>query len=353
MNKAEFIKGINAVIEGLTVMRDAVASGDEGVKTSAPAPATKPAVGGAKKGLGAKSAPATANSEAPATDGATYTTAELTGMKYNEFKKLASSLGVDCKGTRDEIMARVVALGVVTDADGGAEPAKTEKKPAVGGAKSNKSASVGKLGAKKADAPAKDEFDEKAEAIIADTSVEDIIEALKGVGVKATKLNYKTQLAQALRDKLLTVDDEEAGEEAGGDEELTADGYFVDYDMYEVNDPANMSDERMTACTDKQAAILEAVSKGDYTVDDITTFLTENCTQKELDLLGDEYGDTDLVKLFCEVSKHLIDEEGNEHEPGEAYMVGENAFCCGQPLAYDEKTSKFLCSHCAGEYDAE
>lgn len=352
MNKAEFIKGIDAVIEGLTVMRNAVASGDEGANKATPAPATKPAVGGAKKGLGAKSTPApAAKSEAPA-DGQTYTVAELSGMKYNEFKKLASSLGVDCKGTRDEIMARVVALGVVTDADGGAEPAKSDKKPAVGGAKSNKPASVGKLGAKKADAPAKDEFDEKAEAVIAETPVEDIIEALKGVGVKATKLNYKTLLAQALRDGLLNVD-EEAGEAGGEDDDLTADGYFADYDIYEANDPANMSDERATACTDKQAAILEAVTSGEYTVDDITNFLTENATQDEFDLLGEDYSEADLVKLFCEVSKHFIDEEGNEHEPGEAYMVGENAFCCGQPLAYDEKTNKFLCSHCAGEYDAE
>ena len=89
-----------------------------------------------------------------------------TGMKYNEFKKLASSLGVDCKGTRDEIMARVVALGVVTDAEESAEEAPVEKKeskPVAG--KSNKSASVGKGGLKKADAPTTDEFDAQADTI--------------------------------------------------------------------------------------------------------------------------------------------------------------------------------------------
>ena len=31
---------------------------------------------------------------------------QLRNMKYNDFKKFAASLGVDCKGTRDEIMAR-------------------------------------------------------------------------------------------------------------------------------------------------------------------------------------------------------------------------------------------------------
>lgn len=356
MNKAEFIKGINMAIEGLSAMRDAVENeGAENTTASAP---TTPAKATAKKAPVAKKPVEKAEpqeSEASA-DGQTYTMAELTAMKYNDFKKLASNLGVDCKGTRDEIMSRVIETGVVTDADteAPAEPVKEKKKPV---AKSNKSASVGKGGLKKADAPATDEFDEQAEAIAKDTPVEDIIEALKGVKVKATKLNYKKQLAQALRDGLISVEDEadsEGGEEAGGDdEEVSADTYFSDYDQYEVNDPDKMGEDRATACAEKQAAILEAVADGSLTSDDIVDFLQNNASQDELDLLGDDYDEDDLVKLYIEVSKHFIDEDGDEHEPGEAYMIGEDAFCCGMPLSYDEATGKFLCSHCAGEYDAE
>ena len=128
MNKAEIIKGINMAIEGLTAMRDAVENEGAEKNTATPtAPATKTAVGGKKAPVAKAPKKEEAAQEAP-TDGQTYTTAELTGMKYNEFKKLASSLGVDCKGTRDEIMARVVALGVVTDAEESAEEAPVEKK---------------------------------------------------------------------------------------------------------------------------------------------------------------------------------------------------------------------------------
>lgn len=355
MNNAEFIKGIDAVIEGLTVMRNAVAGDTDSAKGEAPAPVTKPAVGGVKKGLGAKApVKAPAKAETPASEGGTYTVEELNGMKYNEFKKLASSLGVDCKGTREEIMARVVATGVVSDADA---PAKADKKPAVGGAKSGKPASVGKLNAKKAETPAndRDEFDDKADAVIAETPVEDIISALSDVGVKATKLNYKTQLAKALREGKLTLEDEEGGEEAGADEgeEISSDMWFEDFDLSGVNNPDNTSEARGLACSDKQAAIITAINEGKLSGDDIIEFLKNNAVQEELDLLGDDYSDTDLAKLYMEVSKHFIDEEGNEHEPGEAYMIGESAFCCGQELSYDEATNKFLCSHCAGEYDAE
>ena len=359
MNKAEFIKGINMAIEGLTAMRDAVENEGAEKNTATPtAPATKTAVGGKKAPVSKAPKKAEATQEAPTTDGQTYTTAELTGMKYNEFKKLASSLGVDCKGTRDEIMARVVALGVVTDAEESAEEAPVEKKeskPVAG--KSNKSASVGKGGLKKADAPTTDEFHAQAEVIAKETSVADIIDALKGVGVKATKLDYKKKLAGALRDGLIAVGEEEAeaGEaEAESDgEEVSAETYFGNYDVYEVNDPDKMGEARATACAEKQGAILEAVAEGNITSDDIIDFLQNNATQEELDLLGEEYTEDDLIQLYIEVSKHFIDEDGEEHEPGEAYMIGEDAFCCGMPLAYDEATGKFLCSHCAGEYDAE
>lgn len=355
MNNVKVIEGINATIEGLTLIRDAL----QGNESGSEAPATKTtavpkALGGKKASAKATKTPAPAKTEEEsATEGQTYTTTELSSMKYNEFKKLASSLGVDCKGTRDEIMARVVALGVVTDADiAPAEEAPVEKKApaAKTPAKSGKPASVGKGGIKKADAPATDEFDEQAEEIAKDTPVEDIIASLKGVGVKATKLNYKKQLAHALREGLLKVGDDE---EEGDGEEVSEDTYFAEYDAYEVNDPSTMGEARAAACAEKQGAILEAVSSQELTTDDIIDYLQNNATQEELDLLGDEYEDDDLVKLYIEVSKHFIDEDGDEHEPGEAYMIGEEAYCCGMPLAYDEKTGKFLCSHCAGEYDAE
>ena len=216
---------------------------------------------------------------------------------------------------------------------------------------------MGKGGLKKADAPTTDEFDAQAEEIAKETSVKDIIDALKGVGVKATKLDYKKKLAGALRDGLIAVGEEEAeaGEaEAESDgEEVSAETYFGNYDVYEVNDPDKMGEARATACAEKQGAILEAVAESNITSDDIIDFLQNNATQEELDLLGDEYTEDDLIQLYIEVSKHFIDEDGEEHEPGEAYMIGEDAYCCGMPLAYDEATGKFLCSHCAGEYDAE
>lgn len=359
MNKAEIIKGINIVIEGLNTLCDAIDSEDKSEGKVAPAiPAKTPAKTPAKPAIGGKGkvAAKTSASSTSEKSGDTYTVAELEGMKYNEFKKLASSLGVDCKGTREEIMARVVETGVVSDADNSGDKSGTKTSaPAKAAGKSGKSASVGKSNAKKTSSPTKkDKFDEQAEAIIAENSAEDIIEELAGVGVNATKLNYKKQLVTALREGMLEVD-YEGGEDTAtnSEEDLVAEDYYKEYDLYEANDPDNMTEERSAACIEKQNSILEAVVNEELSGDDIAEYLQTVATQEELDLLGDEYTDIDLVKLYIEVSKHFIDDDGEEHEPGESYNVSEVPFCCGQPLAYDEATSKFLCSHCAAEYEAE
>ena len=97
MNNAEFIKGINMAIEGLTAMRDAVENEGAEKNTATPtAPATKTAVGGKKAPVAKTAKKEEAAQEAP-TDGQTYTTAELTGMKYNEFKKSGKKPSIFCK----------------------------------------------------------------------------------------------------------------------------------------------------------------------------------------------------------------------------------------------------------------
>lgn len=350
MNKAEIIKGIDKVMDGLKDLRSAIENGEETASATAPA---KPPLGSKKNGAVASKTTASA----PAKE-KTYTMNELVGMKYNEFKKLAASLGVDCKGTRDEIMNRVIDLGVVSNADSAsvpaAAPAKNDKKPALG-AKSDKSASVGKLGVKKADAPAKDEFDEQAEEIAKDTSVEDIISALDDAGIKASKLNYKTVLAKALREGKLTIgdDDEESSGEESGDEEMVAEDYYSDYDLSGANDPENMTEERSAACIEKQGTVLEAFQSGSLTEDELVEYLNSCASEDEIALLGENYTMEQLLMLYIEVAKHYIDNEGNEHEPGDPYEIGETNFCCGQPLAYDKKTKNFICSHCAAEYSTQ
>lgn len=345
MNNAKINEAIDMIINGLEALKDVLAVSSDSGSDEKAAPKKAVAKKEVTKPVAKKAAPV--EEEDSNDNEQTFTRAELKGMKYNDFKKTAASLGVDCKGTRDDIMKRIEKLGVIVDGEAEAdeEPVE-EEKPSKPVAK--------KPVAKKEEKEAGDEFDEQAEAIMEDTPVEDVISALKDVGVKATKLNCKSKLAQALRDGLLDLDDDEDSEDEddSADEEFDADSYFEEYDLSGANNPKNMTDERADAIPAKVAEILVCVENGELSSDDIIDYLQNNASQEELDLLGDEYTEEDVLKLYIEVAKHFIDNDGEEHEPGEAYEIGDDNFCCGHPLKYDKKKKQYICEHCTTVYEA-
>lgn len=364
-NNVEIIKGINMTIAGLEAIKTALENG------AVEAPATEektPAKKTVAKGKAQKEEPMNAPEE---NEGAVAITGkfdeeQLRSMKYNDFKKFAASLGVDCKGTRDEIMARVLALDVEAEVTTEEEPVEEEKTPAKKTAKSDKLSGGKKLAKKQADEPARDEFDEQAEEVAKDTPVEDIISALADVDVKATKKNAVTKLAEALRNGLIELDADD--EEEQGDEDTTAeteseaddegveieaDSYFEQFDPDGYNNPDNMTDERKEAVEAKMDEIITEYSEGTLTSDDISSYIEDNATQAEIDLLGDDYTDDDLLMLYMELNKRNIDNDGEEHEPSDPYEVGDENFCCGHALKYEKKTKKFICEHCGEEYEAE
>lgn len=377
MNNAEIIKGIDMTIEGLKTLRTAVIGVDETADVEQPktsksvARRTK-----VQKEEPAMNAPEETEGEAVV---GKFSEADLRAMKYNDFKKLAASLGVKCTGTRDEIMERIMSLDVTVTKDGAevSEPAE-EDKPA----KSDKPTGGKKLGKKKADEPARDEFDEQAEEVAKETAVEDIISALADVDIKATKKNAVSLLAKALRDGLITLDDddedeeddseedvedveedaddtededeaEDDGDEAEDDEEVGADSYFAEYDPDGYNDPENMTEERAEAIEAKMDEILTAYSDGTLTDEDVASYVQDNATEAEIDLLGDEQEDEEIFKLYMELVKRTIDNDGEEHEPSDPYEVGDKDVCCGHELKYVKKTKKYVCEQCGAEYEAE
>ena len=374
MNNAEIIKGIQKTIEGLTTIQNALAGAE--TEVVAPAPV------------------------AEETQMGKFDRKQLESMKYNEFKKLAAKLGVKCTGTRDEIMERILALDIeVTDSDAVvSEPVEEvaveapvadapaeEDKPE----KSNRPAKGKRSTAKKVEEPTEDEFDIKAKEIAEDTPVEDIIDALKDVDVKATKRNYLTKLAQALRDGLIEVEDDDededetdevesndtedtadevesdesdeedededdGDEDSDEDEDIEADSYFSQYDPEGFNDPKEMTDERKDAVIEMMDSILTDISEESLTMEDVETYIEEHATQSEIDLLGDEYTEDDELKLYMELKKRTIDDEGEEHDEAEdPYEVNGNDMCCGHKLKYVKKTKMFVCEHCGTEYQAE
>lgn len=362
MNKAELIKGIDMTIDALNVVKTALVADETETpntkKTKVSEPDTAPI---------------------NATEGVDIDA--LNAMGYNDFKKYAASLGVKCTGTRDEIMKRVLAAsGAENVSEPETEDEAPVEKPKKRGVKkqveeetsdtpteekSDRPVGGKRKLAKKTDEPTTDEFDEQAAAVVASTDVEDIISALAEVDVKATKKNVTEKLAHALREGLIELDDDEAedSEDETSDDtsdtetdevEIDAESHFSQYDPDGFNDPDKMTAERREAVVTKMDEVLTDVSEDTLTAKDIQTYLEENATQTELDLLGDDPTEDDMLMLYMELVKRTIDDEGAEHNEGEdPYEVNGEDFCCAHPLKYVKKTKKYVCEVCGTEYEAE
>lgn len=357
MNNAEIIKGIEETITGLETIKKALMAGS----ATPESPKSKSV---AKREQEQEESAEDNNVGAVGK----FSVEQLTSMKYNEFKKLASSLGVKCTGTRDEIMERILALDVVITEDGAevveseAEESKEVESDKTEDTKSNKPTGGKKLGKKKADEPARDKFDEQAEEIAKETPVEDIIGALSDVDIKANKKNAVTLLAKALRENLIELDgededeeeqEESVAEETAGSEDIEPDSYFEELDPEGYNDPEDMTEERGEAIGAKMDEILTSYADGTLTDGDIASYVEDNATEAEIDLLGDEYSDEDVLKLYMELIKRTIDNDGEEHEQGEPYEVADKDVCCGHELKYIKKEKKYVCEHCGTEYEAD
>jgi len=356
---AELIKGINAVIEGLTVIKNSLTEEivkpvDEVVTQTNVVEEVSP------------------NSEETING---YTKEHIEGMKYNEFKKFAAQLGVKCTGTRSEIMERILAID---SPDSVGEKVETPNVEEVDNDES-KNNSKSRKGKREAinEVPETDEFDDMAKTISEDTSIEEIIEALADVEIKATKKNAIEKLAYALREGLIEADgdedseedleedpeeDEDIVDEDTADEieeededevEIEADSYFKQFDPKGYNDPETMTEERKEAVVNKMDEILTAISEDELTHDDIEKYIEEHATEEEIDLLSNEYTEDDELMLYMELIKRTIDNDGEEHTEGEdPYELGEYDMCCGHELKYVKKTKRYICEHCGTEYEA-
>lgn len=359
MNTAKVIEGINATIEGLNLIKNALASDNEEFASTPTTTVT-----------------------------GKFSREQLEKMKFNDFKKLAASLGVKCTGTREEIIERILALDVEVDVD--EAPVKEEVSV------------VKEEPVEEAVAEESDEVDyiAMAKQIVEESGVENCIEALKECNVKATKKNVVEKLAEAIEQGLVEIEDDageeyesdstakedfsededeeeadedsddeedseededegDSSEEDDDDEEVDASSYFAKYDPNGINDPENMTDERKEAIEKMMEEILDSVDDDDF-IPNVEKYLEENATDADIDLLGEDYDETEEAKLYMEMKKRTIDDDGEEHEPAEAeseegdpYEINGHDMCCGHELKYIKKTKKYVCEHCGAEFEAE
>lgn len=354
MRNKELVKALDKIAEGITDVRNLLVAEEEPIAT-AESKTSKKTASAAKK---AKEPEVDMNEpeEADNAGDASELKESLMKMKYNELKKYAKEVGVDAKGTRDDIIERI--MNADNEDDKEEEPEESPKKPAPR-SKTVKS--------KKTEEPepeedeVNEEFLQTAREFIEEEGIESAVEVLTDVGIPLSARDKKKKdvvavaIAKAIADGLIEADDEDEGSEEDGEEvEMDENAYFPEYDVEGVNDPEGMTDERLDSCKALVEDIINRYSEDELTAEDMTDELEDLITTEESELIDeDSEDDLDLLKLYIEVQKRTVDDDGEIHEPGDPYEIDGENFCCGRKLRYNVKAKTYSCAVCGEEYEAD
>lgn len=380
MKNERLIEGLNMIIEGATILRNELSGAEvsESKGAESKSVARRTAV---QKEEPVMNAPE--EKEAGAEVEGTLSREQLMSMKFNDLKKLGASLGVSCSGKRDEIIDRILNVSVKASVEPEEpEDEGTEEKGKVvpiskkkGGLKKKKEEPEEETAEEEEEAGPSEESIKLAEELTEDMSAKEIIDYLAECGIKAKgkKSDVILVLAKGIEDGTVeleddeedTEDEEEAEESVDeGEEEVSSDdeeegeefneeSYFPEYDEAGYNNPDSMKEERAEAVKAMMADIIEKVENDELKEEDMQTFLENVCTDEELEALGEDYEFEELVALYCEIRKRFVDDDGEEHEPGDPYELNEKNFCCGHELKYEKKSKTFICESCGEKYTAE
>ena len=204
-----------------------------------------------------------------------------------------------------------------------------------------------------------DEVDEEIEEDAVDEiQLEEILEAqdLKTIKAVAKKLKIKVALKDkkpAIIEKIGDCDAEDVMEvlnemgivEPTDDEEEASGG--VEMPKFEG------SKKRIKACEACWKEIMSDLEKGDIEEDDIREFFEDRFSGNKSELKKIAKRDwEDLAIEYAEIMANMFDDDGEDVEMQEPYMVDETPYCCGVPMKKVDDTH-FLCEIDGEEVELE
>lgn len=204
-----------------------------------------------------------------------------------------------------------------------------------------------------------DEVDKEIEEDAVDEmQIEEILEAqdLKTIKAIAKKLKIKVALKDkkpAIIEKIGQYNAEDVIEvlndmgliEPADDEEEASEG--VEMPKFEG------SKKRIKACEACWKETMSDLETGDIDEDDIREFFEDRFSGNKSELKKIAKKDwEDLAIEFAEIIANMFDDDGDDVEMQEPYMVGETPYCCGVPMKKVDDTH-FLCEIDGEEVELE
>lgn len=113
------------------------------------------------------------------------------------------------------------------------------------------------------------------------------------------------------------------------------------------------SEERQEKCIEIFNETAEAIENGDIEESDIKEFFEDRFKGNKSELKKIENMDFGyLANMYCSIVANLVDDDGEEVELEEPYMVGDTPYCCGVPMKKLGETT-YLCEIDGEEVELE
>lgn len=328
---------------------------------------------------------------------AEYSMEELKAMTQAELKALAKELGVSVRGSKSAILGRILEK---LEVDEDEEEAPVEEEPVTEEEEANddpvqealeeleledladlcEQAELSTKGKKQAliarlmtahnageidltdffeEEDITDEVDEEIEEDAVDEiQLEEILEAqdLKTIKAIAKKLKIKV----ALKDKKPAIIEKIGNYNADDVMEVLNEMGLVEPtdDEEEASEGVEMpkfkgSKKRIKACEACWKETMSDLENGDIDEDDIREFFEDRFSGNKSELKKIAKRDwEDLAIEFAEIIANMFDDDGDDVEMQEPYMVGETPYCCGVPMKKVDDTH-FICEIDGEEVELE
>lgn len=274
--------------------------------------------------------------------------AQLNEMSVEELADILAEVGISTKGKKQSLIAKVlkaVEEGKIELAD---EEETDEEEEVV-------EETVEEVEEPVTDTIEETEDDEEGielEEILDSLGTKELKDLAKELGIKVVLKDKKASLIEKItnfeddnklmevlieKDIIVATDEEEVEEDVDTEEEFVVEG----------------SDVRIEAVENKFADLMEHIENGEIEMSEVKEFLEEYYADNKSELKKIEaMTEEDLANKYCWIQANLIDDEGQEVDFEEPYMVGDKPYCCGIPMKQLNETT-YVCEIDGEEVELE
>lgn len=266
---------------------------------------------------------------------------DLGSMKLKELREYAEELGLNSKGKRAEVEARIQEF-----LDNQEEP-EEEPEEDLGEDTEEPETEETEDSEEKAEEDSDEVEDEtyaKVMEYVNEASDDELRETLEDLGLssKGKREALIEKIYQAVKDGLFDFEEEDEEPSEEPSEEVESEEETEDN-----SEDLEMTEERLKAIEAMEEQVQEEFEEGKITRKEMVAYL------KQVGIaVTKKVTDEDVIDMYTEKLALLIDDEGEFHDEGEdPYTINDVPYCCGAPL--EETKDGYKCNVCGTEYEAE